>query len=127
MLDEIPSDLFTYLVPFLEWVDDDWTDCAFLSGPMIRAGHGPQETKQIALEVARYALNQGWVVAGDLSDGGRFKQWPGTPTDWLARLEAEWPEDRNPELWEVGWFDMAAGARPALTQLLEEEYKRRAA
>ena len=125
VLDEIGPDLRPYLVPFLEWVDDDWTDCCFLSGPMVRAGHDPQGTKRIALEVLRYAFERGWVVAGHLTR--QFERWPGSPADWLARLETEWPNDRVPDMGEVAWFTLADGAQPTVATLLEEEYDRRAA
>ena len=128
MLDDIDPDLRPYLLPFIEWVLDDWTECAFLCGPMLGPGHDPSEVKALALAVLRDTFDRGWVVAGHIPKGGRFEMWPGAPSDWLARIEAMWPQDRAPHLGELpAWFSLAPASLPSLTFLMEQEYDRRAA
>ncbi|AKT38324.1 hypothetical protein [Chondromyces crocatus] len=103
----------------------DWVD---LCGITIQVSQGlglpdkapdalEEEVLKNTLEVLDYVLSNGLMVVGEF---GRtmadFVPWGFTVPEALTRIEKEWREQgRDPQLWEICWFEnTAAGNERAL-------------
>lgn len=94
------------LIEVLDRGLDDWIDVAEVMGIVVEFGDWPQgpEQDEWALALIRTLLEQGMMVAGDLSEEG-FREWGLSPDAAFARIEREWRAlGRSPALHEIGWL-----------------------
>jgi len=57
------------------------------------------------LEALAPLLKSGELVAVDLLSGGDLATWPGTPDEWLTRIDQEWRAlGRDPDIGDIAWF-----------------------
>lgn len=85
---------------------DDWLMAAEVTSAIVEEGpRSPEEVRPLALTAIRSALRAGLLLPGGI-EGDRFVAWGGTPSEWIARIETEWPANRYPELGEVCWFNL---------------------
>lgn len=107
------SDSQVILDEVLSAVQDDWVAeveiySLCLEAMSEEAGHDPDpvDVRAAAIEVAAGGVEQGLLVAGDLTRSG-FVAWDLSPQESVARLREAWLGAAQPDVnWgEVAWFD----------------------
>jgi len=111
---------------------EDWVCNADFRGVARDIGGVQDSDKRetFAIELMREVVRQGLMEIGDLPEGDTgqrplpLKKWPGTPEEWLDRIEREWPKRRGEAEYGVYcWFQNTVKGDEIARQILAKRDK----